>query len=289
MHTAFRCVDVICKGDNDLVIAVGVLQGHLCHGVVLLPGHVDDAVVDRRLVLVNELDKGADAAFIAHLLTLLPAGPLVLHNDGETCVEKCLLLHPLMKDLVVIDGVLEHLGVRLKGDDGAGLVGLAHHGHVLGDMAPGKLHLVYFPVLVHLDGQPFGQGVYHACAHAVKAAGDLIAAAAELAAGVEDGKDHLQSGLAGLGLNVHRDASAVIGDGDDVSVPDGHFNPIAVARQSLVNGVVHNLIHQMMETGGGGGADVHARTLPDGFQTLQHLYFRCVVVVFSGDRCAFFQ
>ena len=49
-------------------------------------------------------------------------------------------------------------------------------------------------------------------AHAVQAAGDLVAPAAELAAGVQDGKDHLQGGLAGLGLDVHGDAAAVVHD-----------------------------------------------------------------------------
>ena len=46
----------------------------------------------------------------------------------------------------------------------------------------------------------------------MQAAGDLIAPAAELAAGMEDGKDHLQGGLACLRLDVHGDAPAVVGD-----------------------------------------------------------------------------
>ena len=58
--------------------------------------------------------------------------------------------------------------------------------------------------------QPLAQGVDHAGAHAVEAAGHLVAAAAELAAGVEDGEHHLQGGQAGLGLDVHGDAAAVV-------------------------------------------------------------------------------
>ena len=46
----------------------------------------------------------------------------------------------------------------------------------------------------------------------MEAAGDLIAPAAELAAGVEDGEDHLQGGLARLGLDVHGDAAAIVDD-----------------------------------------------------------------------------
>jgi hypothetical protein len=67
-------------------------------------------------------------------------------------------------------------------------------------------------VFEYLDLQPFGQGVDHGGAHAVEAAGDLVAAAAEFAAGVQHGVHHLKRGLAGLGLDVHGDAAAVVGD-----------------------------------------------------------------------------
>ena len=39
---------------------------------------------------------------------------------------------------------------------------------------------------------------------------------------------------------------------------------IAVTGQSLVDGIVYDLIHQMMETGGRGGTDIHAGPLADG-------------------------
>ena len=132
------------------------------------------------------------------------------------------------------------------------------------------------------DFQPLGAGVDHAGAHAVEAAGHLVAAAAELSAGVKDGINHLQGGLAGLGLDVHGDTTAVIGDGDGVAGVDGDGDLGAVAGQSLVDGVVHDLIHQMVETGGAGGADIHARALSDGLQALQHLDLRGIVLVLRG-------
>ena len=105
----------------------------------------------------------------------------------------------------------------------------------------------------------------------MKAAGDLVAAAAELAAGVKDGIDHLQSRLPGLGLDVHGNTPAIVGNFDNVAVQDGDGDIFTVPGQSLVNGVVHDLIDQVVETGGGGGADIHARTLPHGLQALQDL------------------
>ena len=48
----------------------------------------------------------------------------------------------------------------------------------------------------------------------MEAAGHLITAAAEFAAGVQNGVNDLQGGPSGLGLDVHGNAAAVIGDGD---------------------------------------------------------------------------
>ena len=188
-----------------------------------------------------------------------------------------------MEGLIIVNGVLEHLRVRLKGDGGAGVVGGTHHGHLLCHVAPGELHFVNLTVTVDLDRQPLGQGVDHGGAHAVEAAGDLVAAAAELAAGVEDGVNDLQSGLAGLGLDVHGDAAAVVHHGDGVALVDGDLDLRAVACQGLIDGVVHDLVHQMVETGGGGGANVHTGTLPDSFQSLQDLDLGGVILVLRID------
>ena len=139
-------------------------------------------------------------------------------------------------------------------------------------------------VPVNLHHQPFAQGIHHGSAHAMKAAGYLVAPAAELAAGVQHGIHHFQSRLASLGLNVHRDAAAVIHHGDGVALVDGDGDLRAVACQRFVDGVVHDLIHQMVEAGGRSGADIHTGTLSDGFQTFQNLNFRCVILVGGVHR-----
>ena len=138
-----------------------------------------------------------------------------------------------------------------------------------------------------LDPQPLRQGVDHRSADTMEAAGDLITAAAELAAGVEHGVDHFQGGLASLSLDVHRDAAAVVGDGDGVAVVDGHVDLGTITGQRFVDGVVHDLIDQVMQAAGGGGADVHTWSFTHGLQAFQHLNFRGVVL--TADRGAIFQ
>ena len=99
---------------------------------------------------------------------------------------------------------------------------------------------------------------------------DFIAAVAEFAAGVEHGQDDLHGGFPAF-VHVHGDAAAVIHDGDAVVPVDGHFHMVAVARQRLVDGVVHHLVNEMVQAALGGAADVHARPHTNGLQAFEDL------------------
>ena len=248
MHAALRSMDVVGEGDDDLVIAVIVLEGHLSHGVLPVAGHIDHVRVQRVLASVDEGDEFPDAPLVAHIVLLLPAGAQVHGLDAQASIEEGLLPHPGVESVIVVLQSLEHLRVWLEGDGRARMVGLSHHLHLLGDLSPGKLHLIDLAVLVYLDLQPLRQGVDHAGAHAMEAAGHLVAPTAELAAGMKDREHHLQRGTPGLGLDIHRDTAAVVSDSDGVPGIDGHRDVGAVARQGLVNGVVHDLIDQVVQT-----------------------------------------
>ena len=90
------------------------------------------------------------------------------------------------------------------------LIGRADDLHFLCDITAGELHLVDFPVAVHVDDEPFRKGVDDRRTHAVKTAGDFIAPAAEFAARVQNGIDNLQRGLSGLRLNINGNAAAIV-------------------------------------------------------------------------------
>ena len=66
VHAALGGVDVVGEGHNGLVVAVVVLEGHLRHGVLLLPGHVDHVRVDGILGAVDKGHELPDAAGVVH-------------------------------------------------------------------------------------------------------------------------------------------------------------------------------------------------------------------------------
>ena len=136
MHAALGGVDVVGEGEDGLVIAVVVLHSDLRYGVVLLARHVDDMVVKHVLALVQPGDELPDTTLEAHVVFLLLAGALVHDMNAQAGVQEGLLPHAGVEGLVIVDGVLEHLRVRLEGDGGAGVVRCADNFHLLGDMAP---------------------------------------------------------------------------------------------------------------------------------------------------------
>ena len=73
-------------------------------------------------------------------------------------------------------------------------------------------------VAADIDRQPLRAGIDHGRADTVQTAGHLVAGvlAAELTACVQDGIDDGDGGQTGIGLDIHGDAAAVVGDLNDV-------------------------------------------------------------------------
>lgn len=63
--------------------------------------------------------------------------------------------------------------------------------------------------------------------------------------GVDDGHGR----DAHLGLDINRDAAAIVRYLNDVAFLDGYFDMVAVSGKSFVDGVVYNLIHQVVQAG----------------------------------------
>ena len=122
---------------------------------------------------------------------------------------------------------------------------------------------------VDVDVHPGGQRVDDRQADAVQAAGGDVGAAAELAAGVQLGGDHLDAGQPGLGLLVGRDAAAVVVDLDRVVGVQRHLDAVRGAGQRLVHAVVDDLPQAVHQAAGVGRADVHAGPLADRLEALE--------------------
>ena len=210
----------------------------------------------------------------------LPIGALVDQGQLQTAGQVGRLAEPLDELVeVVVEPVGEDLRVGQERGRRAVVVGRGGADRLdrAGRHAAAVLLPVELAVAPHLDPAPLREGVHDRGAHAVQTAGDFVAAAAELAAGVEDRHDHFQRRLVLLGVLVDRDTAAVVGDGHHAVGADAGHDRVGMTAQRLVDRVVDDLAHEVMQPAHIRAADIHTWAAADGFQSLEHLDGRGVV------------
>ncbi len=143
------------------------------------------------------------------------------------------------------------------------LLGLADLLHVARRLAARELLLVDLAAATDLCDEPLGQGVHDRHADAVQPAGDLVAVAAELAAGVQLRQHDRQRRQSLLRHDVDGDARSVVAHGHGVVRMQRHVDPVVASCEGLVDAVVDHLVDEMVEPAGARRADVHARSEAD--------------------------
>jgi hypothetical protein len=104
----------------------------------------------------------------------------------------------------------------------------------------------------------------------MKTARRLVAAVLELPAGMERGEDDLERALLRLRVLVHRYAAPVVSDRDRRSVVVQRERDIrGVAVHRLVDRVVEDLPHEMVQPRAPDASNVHAGTLANGLEALE--------------------
>ena len=123
-----------------------------------------------------------------------------------------------------------------------------------------------------LDLHAFGQRVGDRHADAMQAAGSLIDLGVEFAAGVQRAHDHFERRLVlEFRVRIDRNAAAVVGDGDKAVRRHLDLDPVGMAGERLVHGIVDHLGEQVMQRLLVGAADIHAGAAADRLEPLQNL------------------
>ena len=291
VRAALVRVDRVREGEDVLGVARRPLHGELerdvPHGVLGLD--LDDLVVDDIGLadLVEVLDIVDQAALVVEVVVRLTLDRLavlgvdhvrgrrtqVAQRDAQALVQECGLLEPGAQRVVVEVDRLEDLGVGPEGDDGARLDRLFALGERRLRLAAVRERLAPHEALApDLDVEAGRQRVDHRRADAVQAARDRVSAAAELAAGVQHRQHDLDRRLGRVGrVRVDRDASAVVDHADAAVGEDRHVDEVVVPGERLVDGVVDDLVHEMVEAALTGRADVHAGALAHRLEAFEHL------------------
>ena len=193
-------------------------------------------------------DEVPDPALVEELLRPLAAA-VVGEADPEAPGEERGLAKSLAQRLAREVELLEDLGVGEERDrrprvvrfGRPDLLEVGHRGAARELLSPD------LPVAPNLRDEPLREGVDDGDADAVEAAGDLVAVAAELAARMELREDDGERREVLVVDRVDRDAPSVVDDRDRVVGVQTHLDEVVVARERLVDGVVDDLVDQVME------------------------------------------
>jgi hypothetical protein len=87
---------------------------------------------------------------------------------------------------------------------------------------------------------------------------------------VQLGERHHRAGNLHLGVDVDREAPAVVLDPHATVGQQGHLDRIGITCHGLVDGVVHDLLHQVVQATLTGGSDVHAGPFAHRLEALEN-------------------
>src|SRR5438270_3312320 len=273
VHPAFVGVDRVREGVQRVVVGRVPLDRDVGLPALLARRDTDD-LVERLSAGVERLDEVGDPARrlagwdVRRLLAMVGEG------DRHPARQVRQLLEALREDVgLELQRLFEHLRVRPEPHRRSGALGRLAFGRLLHRAAARERRVPYESVAVDFHLQLRGQRVHDRHTDAVQASRDLVAAAAELPAGVQDGHDDLERGSLALvpGDRGDRDAGAVVADGNAPVVVEVDVYLGRAARQRLVDRVVDDLVDEVVEAAGSRRPDVHPGPLADGFETFEDL------------------
>ena len=110
--------------------------------------------------------------------------------------------------------------------------------------------------------QGFRQGIDNRHTDTMQAAGYLVGIVIKFSASMQHGHNNLGGRTSFFRVDIHRDATTVIGNGHRLIAVQDNGNFLAITSQRFIDGIVNHLKHHMVQTGTIIRiTDVHTRTL----------------------------
>ena len=269
VRAAINVANVVGEDEHILVVAVVVLHCDLAteHRVRVLFLHVHDVVVENVLALVQMGYERSDPLVELELLLLLEA--IIAERDLQTRIEVRQFTNPFEEGVGVELQFAEDLLIRLERDLRPAFRGRTDDLDRAARLAALTLEMIVLAITVDVRLQPFAQGVNHADADAVQAAGHLVAVAVELAAGMQSREHHLECTDLDVLVHFDGDAPPVVFDRAGAIDLNADQNLRALAGERLIDRVVEHLIDEVVQTADPAVADIHIRAFADGLDTAQ--------------------
>ena len=229
------------------------------------------------LAAIQVLDKLRNTPVVLELRVLRFAGlrisrPLVRQRDLQTLVQECELAQPLRQRVVVVLRSRENGSVRNEVNLRPTLLRRSSLLQLAGRFARGISLLPGRTIAPDFQLQLFAKRIHAGHTHAVQSARNFVARRIKFPAGMQLGHHHFRRRYF-LAINlhvVHGNAAPVVDHGNGVVDMNRNFNLRREPGQRLVNGVVDNLVHEMMQPHLARRPDIHGRTFAHRLHAAEH-------------------
>ena len=115
----------------------------------------------------------------------------------------------------------------------------------------------------------------------MESTGDGIAASAKLASSVEHSKNDLDCGPTLCRVHIDGNPSPVVHNPQPTVFENRDVNSVAVAGESLIHRVVHDLVNQVVQSTRACRTDVHSGALAHRLETFKYLDVSGTVFLFG--------
>ncbi len=267
MRAAFNRIDVVHIREDVLLVRVVVLHRHFDVDAIAVTFDIHRFFEQRRLVLIEILDKRGEPAFVLEDGFLI--GGFFRQFDADAAVEECQFPQTRRQDIEGELRLAEDFRIGLEGGLRAGLCRFSGLLHRPGRVAAAIRLPPHCAIAHHFDRALDRKRVDHRNAHTVQAAGDFVRLVIKLAARMQYGHDHFQRRLLLRRMHVHRNAASVVDYLNRAVGLKRHLDVIAESGHRLVNRVVDHLVNEMMQPARTDIADVHRRTATNRLKTFE--------------------
>ena len=282
VRTAFDGMDIVRVGLQRFGVLLGVLQRDGVTDRVLDSMDHDHVLVNHIAGSVQELNKLLNASLVAELVALV--APFIADANANTTVQERKFLETFCQGVVEELGVWENLRIGLEGGLCAPFgrhSGIAHWTRCNPALIRLRRNLA---IAVNLHLAPLREKIHNRHTDAVQSTRSLISLLIELATELENRHHTLQGAdiashfLGKVCVAFDRDTPTVVLDRHRTIGIDENGNHLRELRHRFIDGVVHNFIHQVVQSLERGVPDVHPRPGTDVLQIVEELQILRVVI-----------
>ena len=248
MGTAFRRRNIIDETVNIFIVAVIMLKCNFHKYTVFFAFTVNNLIIQRCIGLIQISHILADTAFIVERGQNRLFLTDICQRDTKSLCQKSNFSQTLFQYFIIKNCFFKYFFIRQEMDRCSSLLCRTDLLQFTHDFTAFITLIIFITIYINIDFKPFGQGINNRCTDTMKSAGYLISAAAEFTAGMKNGKYNFYRRFMGFCLYTDRYTTSVVDNCNGIVFINGHLNMITVTGKGLIDGIVNNLIYQMMKS-----------------------------------------